>query len=895
MDDLRKKFAVSIANRIDKEFSKREHARQDKQNSSIQDSFIFGLLGSWGEGKTTFLNKFLAPEIKARVNHQIPVTIQAWKYSHDRVAFLRYFISTIAEVKVDGGNKKEIDAILDRMKYGQNKLQWNIAYLKKAICYVIIGLIGYSIGWLLAKFVLYDYHYFFINIYSFFQPLYPLLSSLGILGLLASFISKSVSITTTIPSSNTMDEFEEAVDKLLSEDERLVVFIDDLDRVNRVEARNIIDNIRTFFNDPRIAFVICIDSSVLEKYFGSELLPSATLSEQVDEGRRFLKKIFDVSWRLPIPLETATYEYIDSVIADTQVADCFSEENTQLEIFREQLYSFFNKNYREIERFCSTFLMQYQIVDYLYNNDDGDRYFEIKQNPLLLVRILLYQEFANPVYQLLIKGELDILKFEIECEKNNYQVAESVFNRCGIKEIDLTNAQWNALNKIATADQKFYSDGISNIQRPQILLYYNAEEDVPLRGGLVDTEFTAQVNTQSVDDLAKKISLTGIAMLNACASRFVKEFNQRYKIVSNREKYLDSAIETLTTVLAALNRVGDKDRDSRFIQYFEDLDISFISEAELVQKYSFYIEYWKLLDRNSLSIDVEKFKLKFPYKSYGEYKELDLNQEMATFSSSLIVSWFCKAYTQQENETTISFFLELAEKLDKKTIRDFFQRGDYDERLNIESLVNGIEENPSVHINRIKLLVEYYPDSKAILKQRFLENVQKSIEKNSHSMWTVVYEKPDIFDDAVKYQDLFDELIKLIGSRVNVNFFEKTLMFLNEEFERREIDLDELWNQVYEHTPQVVYDYLDKVIDNSKYTVLNPSNSSANQLFSKLAEHFNSTSELPVKNRISNMLQKDRWLWKETEFLDFDQLIVTENDQNHALIQSISQLKKDWD
>ena len=65
-------------------------------NKDPKESFIFGISGKWGEGKTRFLELL---EIKLYDNGYLVVWINPWKFSSDKIAFLRYFLKIVGEKK----------------------------------------------------------------------------------------------------------------------------------------------------------------------------------------------------------------------------------------------------------------------------------------------------------------------------------------------------------------------------------------------------------------------------------------------------------------------------------------------------------------------------------------------------------------------------------------------------------------------------------------------------------------------------------------------------------------------------------------------------------------------------------------------------------------------------
>jgi predicted KAP-like P-loop ATPase len=59
-----------------------------------RESFVFGLSGRWGEGKTHFLERL---RVVLQAEGFEVIDLNPWKYAADRVAFLRAFLVRLLE------------------------------------------------------------------------------------------------------------------------------------------------------------------------------------------------------------------------------------------------------------------------------------------------------------------------------------------------------------------------------------------------------------------------------------------------------------------------------------------------------------------------------------------------------------------------------------------------------------------------------------------------------------------------------------------------------------------------------------------------------------------------------------------------------------------------------
>lgn len=105
----------------------------------------------------------------------------------------------------------------------------------------------------------------------------------------------------TTEANRAKGEFSQLVEIILKNKKanRLVLFIDDLDRCSPDKAVNLLESIKNFLTVANTVFVIAVDSGVLasyidEKYHGTKM-----------DGQAYLDKIIQLSVTVPIPSELA--------------------------------------------------------------------------------------------------------------------------------------------------------------------------------------------------------------------------------------------------------------------------------------------------------------------------------------------------------------------------------------------------------------------------------------------------------------------------------------------------------------------------------------------------------------------------------------------------------------
>ena len=308
-------FADEISQKIELEHGKHE------------SSFIFGISGYWGEGKS-FLLSLLEKRLKGK-KYSV-VWFNPWKFAGDRPTLMRRFIQLI---------NKELPFYLrfnlTELERDQTILSLNILWILIVGCCVVVG------------YLLFVYLQIFNSFVSLHKGLVATLITLIIIPLLI----KLITIQHTTEKAETVDRFDDFLKKILVRikflRKRMVIFIDDLDRTTPLVANEVLDTLRTFFDTPHLSYVVTGDHRTLEKFIGKRLLETEQTKDanSGDEGRRFLKKIFNVYWRMPLPTETQMLKFINEKLKEVELTDV--DKSTLIG----WLIRFFEMNPRNIERF----------------------------------------------------------------------------------------------------------------------------------------------------------------------------------------------------------------------------------------------------------------------------------------------------------------------------------------------------------------------------------------------------------------------------------------------------------------------------------------------------------------------------------------------------------------
>lgn len=387
----RREFAYKIADTLLEKI-------RDVEKTNVSEGFVFGISGRWGEGKTTILDM-----IEEKLNQEdLAIKIfrfNAWQYSDDPSSLRRKFIEGLSkELK-----KKPKD--IDKLRYNQSMI--GIDWVKFSIFIIIFGFIIW----------LFEYQE-----YKFFLPI-------GAIIALLSWMLFSLRIKKSFQKISTCDEFEKIFENLLEKYKKpFVVFIDDLDRCTPEGVYRVIDAIKTFFKNKRCNFVITGDHSVIEHYVGSKLHikpafkedgtknEKGTLLKEKIEGQRYLKKIFNINWNIPLPEPNVFREYIIEKI--DEIVPSVNKNDNIVNLIE----SFMRKNPRNVERFLTD--LEFRLLSVTEQKEKlEDENKSENENKISNLKIILkYPNFLSKM--LLIKDLFYDEYIKIENSPENYKNLE---------------------------------------------------------------------------------------------------------------------------------------------------------------------------------------------------------------------------------------------------------------------------------------------------------------------------------------------------------------------------------------------------------------------------------------------------------------------------------------
>lgn len=295
--------------------------------------------------------------------------------------------------------------------------------------------------------------------------------------------------------------------------DRVIMFVDDLDRLNPEKAIELLEVLKNFLDCDNCVFILAIDYKVV--YKGVKLKYNNVLDE--NKGKAFFEKIIQLPFKVPV-VEYNLYNYVKYSLHEIGYSD---EINVNLCV--DLISNSIGKNPRAIKRLLNSALLLKKI--------QGDKLFT-KENELILFGILCLQLSYEEVYNFFVTNLGDFNSFD-ELKKlteENFYI-ESDEGKSLAEELNLDRDSIIRVTKlmnsiINTIDQ----DNIATPSEEKI------ENFINLVG--ISTITSAYSTDQSNSDLEDEYRYKNRELCKAIKSRISKEVEGiDFKVYQPRKNY----------------------------------------------------------------------------------------------------------------------------------------------------------------------------------------------------------------------------------------------------------------------------------------------------------------------------------------------------------------------
>lgn len=360
-----------------------------------KESLVIALYGEWGSGKSSIINiakEFISKSTKS--NKPTIIEFNPWMYS-DLNSLAKNFFSEISkQLKLKGDSEKD-KKIAEKLSYYASMLgilpdqEKTIALGNKLL--LLLALLGFSFSQFSSLKILTNETLIWIIFwFSFLIILYQIFQ--GLLSKISLFYEKR----SAYRAKSILEIKKELVKALEERKSKLLIIIDDIDRLNKTEIREIFRLIRSNADFPNTIYLLAFDREIIEK----------NLEEQPGiSGKDYLEKIIQVSFDVPFArsnkIEKYLFQELDRVIEKlpNQANDFFGENKPYwANIFYSGFRDLF-KNIRDVKRYISG--LEFNLTQ-MYPNG------VLEVNPIDFIALEAIRIFVPKFYSFM-RGEKELL------------------------------------------------------------------------------------------------------------------------------------------------------------------------------------------------------------------------------------------------------------------------------------------------------------------------------------------------------------------------------------------------------------------------------------------------------------------------------------------------------
>ena len=319
---------------------------------SCNTPMTIAVQGDWGTGKTSIMT-MIKNELRNSKNLNL-VWFNTWQFSQFNL-----------------GDKLPL-TMLNKLvnEVSSNKESENFKYIKKAMVGVADAILGHISGGALE---------------------------------VSSFLDNEENLFEAV--ERLKESFQRLVNEKAGDEGRVIIFIDDLDRIEPERAVELLEVLKIFLDCEKCIFVLAIDYSVVTR--GVKVKYGNDFSES--KGKSFFDKIIQVPFKMPV----GSYDI------SLYIKKCFEDIGMEVEV--ETLPQYINlikysigNNPRSMKRLFNSFL--------LLSNISDSEILEDSLNRQILFALLCMQSSHELMYNYIIEKRLDLdgeFFNELKNEKND--------------------------------------------------------------------------------------------------------------------------------------------------------------------------------------------------------------------------------------------------------------------------------------------------------------------------------------------------------------------------------------------------------------------------------------------------------------------------------------------
>lgn len=367
-----------------------EHLAKSVTEWKEKDSLVISLYGKWGIGKTSLLNMtidYLKEQLNTGNEYNI-VKFNPWAFSEtDNLleGFIDEIVSTIRKTKnVDQNLIKKLEYYSELLSFSPKKEEIKITFNTVLSILAIFGITFSQLNDFISNSSNLINNLLFIGGIGYFSItiIYQIINKmLSFLKIRSKYNEKSINETK-----------KDIIEILKERSQKLLIVIDDIDRLSTQEIRQIFRIIRTNADFPNTIYLLAFDREVIEK--------NLEVQEGIS-GHDYLEKIVQVNFTLPCVSESKIHNYffheLDQLlqVLPESANEFFAKGTYWANVFHSGFKNYF-KSIRDVKRFING--LEFNISQLIQEDI-------IEVNPIDFIAIELLRLFEPQYYDFLLKNK----------------------------------------------------------------------------------------------------------------------------------------------------------------------------------------------------------------------------------------------------------------------------------------------------------------------------------------------------------------------------------------------------------------------------------------------------------------------------------------------------------
>ncbi len=276
------------------------------------------------------------------------------------------------------------------------------------------------------------------------------------------------------------DSFQNAINEICKNKnlDRIVVFVDDLDRLNPGKAVELLEVLKLFLDCDKCVFVLAIDYGVVSRGVSEKY--GDLIGEE--KGRSFFDKIIQVPFKMPV----ANYE-IKNYIKNCLESSKMEVSADKLETYRDLIGLSVGYNPRGMKRLFNAFSLLQKI--------SGDEISDDEHKKAILFAILCLQQTCEELYNHIVynKNELDEAFLETLKKEDEYPEIYASINIPKEKHESVANLMGAVYTTICNNDDMLDASDIEKLKSVLESSTITSTSAAPVRRGAVECDVDAFV------------------------------------------------------------------------------------------------------------------------------------------------------------------------------------------------------------------------------------------------------------------------------------------------------------------------------------------------------------------------------------------------------------------